>query len=78
MMEPFGLLSFLQSMLTQPPQNTENKENTVAPNADAAPDHSLSENMDTTPQTSAENEKKQDAILAFLTAHERHAGRIKK
>ena len=73
-MEPFGLVRFLQSMLENSAQNQPSdgeKPNTQTP----APNNTQQEQN--TP-AEKENEKKQDAILAFLDAHEKRAGRVKK
>lgn len=77
-MEPFGLLNFLQSLLTQNAENsTQNTENTSPPTAENPSDLSPPASA-TPPQEKTENEKKQEAILAFLDEHDRRAKNVKK
>ena len=73
-MEPFGLLSFLQSLLREQPTNSEettpiSNENTNGEKAEFAQKST---------EKAEENSARQNAAAAFLTAHEKRSNRIKK
>ena len=72
-MEPFGLFSFLQSLLTKP----EPKEGTENPQNDSptAPETGGRKDIETTPQNADSSQK---AILSFMQAHDERAKRSKK
>ena len=77
-MEPFGLLSFLQTLLSANEQNTQN------PTAETAPENGQeiavnpAENTEQFPfalQSQTENQK---AFLGFLDEHEKRAKSLRK
>ena len=83
-MEPFGLFQFLQSFLSQTPENTPKAEEPNAINPDKrsdefAPSPAKPKAESTTePQTQPEADSSNQAILSFMQAHETRAKRIKK
>lgn len=82
--EPFGLFQFLQSFLSQTPENTPKAEEPNAINPDKrsdefAPSPAKPKAESTTePQTRPEADSSNQAILSFMQAHETRAKRIKK
>jgi hypothetical protein len=75
-MEPFGLFSLLQSLLTN--QNTQNEQKSESPSPPAEPENvqkSALAEQKTTAQTARTNA---DAFLAFLDEHERRAKLTKR
>lgn len=82
-MEPFGLFQFLQSFLSQTPENAPKAEEPNAINtekrSDASALHAESKaEPKTEPQTRSEADSSNQAILSFMQAHETRARRIKK
>ena len=72
-MEPFGLFSFLQSLLTKPEQKegAENAQN----DSQTAPETEGRKDIETPPPPA---ESSQKAILSFMQAHDERAKRSKK
>ena len=73
-MEPFGLFQLLQSFLSSAPQTEQPTPPTETPLAEepALPD------APPAPEKKEEIDYSRQAIMGFLSEHDRRAGRIKK